>query len=67
MSEVAITPKCPKCNGDILYDERVSTDFDDAYCFINWIAHCEQCQRTFALAEDYKIVERRIYNAEDDG
>ena len=58
--------KCPKCQCELEYQEQLSMDYDDMYYFINWECVCPQCQRTFNVAEDYKLVERRIHNAEDD-
>lgn len=57
---IEIYPKCPYCQCDLEYHDRLSTDFDDIYCFINWSVFCPECQRTFVISEDYKMVERRF-------
>ena len=65
-TEIDVYAKCPKCHCDLEYHDMLSTDYDDMYYFVNWSAFCPQCQRTFTIAEDFKLTERRIHNAEDD-
>ena len=60
VDNVEVNPKCPHCETRLEYHDRLSTDFDDIYCFINWSVFCPNCQRTFVIAEDYKMVERRF-------
>lgn len=61
---IDIYPKCPHCKVDLEYHDQLSTDYDDAYYFVNWSAFCPQCQRTFTFVEDFKLVERRFLSEE---
>ena len=65
MNEVEIYPKCPHCDVELDYLEQLNTDYDDAYCFVNWSALCPKCQRTFAFVEDFKLTDRRFLNEEE--
>lgn len=57
---IEVNPKCPYCEEQLEYRYKISIDFDDIYCFINWYVLCPHCQRAFVIAEDYKMVERRF-------
>ena len=59
-------PKCPHCHCELEYGDELSNDYDDIYYFVTWSGFCPECQRTFSIAEDFKLEDRRIYNAEDD-
>ena len=65
-NNVETYPKCPYCHCELEYGDELSNDYDDIYYFVNWSGFCPECQRTFSIAEDFKLEDRRIYNAEDD-
>ncbi len=64
-TNVEIYPQCPHCQCDLNYLDQLSTDYDDAYYFVNWSAFCPQCQRTFSFVEDFRLVERRFLDEKD--
>ena len=57
---VEVYAKCPHCQCGLEYQDHLGMDFDDIYIFVNWSVFCPNCQRTFVIAEDYKMVERRF-------
>ena len=65
-NNVETYPKCPHCHCELEYGDELSNDYDDIYYFVTWSGFCPECQRTFSIAEDFKLEDRRIYNAEDD-
>lgn len=60
MEEIKVYAECPHCKIDLEYHDQLSVDYDDMYYFVTWSAFCPQCQRTFLIREDYKLVERKF-------
>ena len=66
MENIDVYAKCPHCNVELEYHDQLSVDYDDMYYFVNWSVFCPQCQRTFVIAEDYKLTDRRFVDESEE-
>ena len=50
-------PKCPYCNEELEYEEKLSAIYCDRDCYYEtWLGFCPKCKREFKWDENYKFV-----------
>ena len=48
-------PKCPYCNVELEYEERMRDQNEGDYYYETWRGYCPKCNRTFQWDEVYNF------------
>ena len=59
-----IDNKCPKCGGDILYDDVLDTEFCEGKYLDTVVGHCEKCGQDYMWQDVFRYV--RTENLHED-
>ena len=48
-------PKCPYCNEELEYEERIKDQNEGDYYYETWRGHCPKCEKGFYWDEVYNF------------